>query len=147
MQPFPFTFEEYQAYVFTLPDRHASVQYAQVTLKMRGPAQATLLADVFFENDIRLHVREELDFETPAPIRDYSYEVWQGEQKLYWYDPQPHPHIPTLQSTHPHHKHVSPDIKHNRIPAPDLSFSEPNIPFLIHEIEETLLTRDSAATE
>ncbi len=40
------------------------------------------------------------------------------------------------QSTHPHHKHVPPDIKHNRIPAPGLSFTQINLPFLIREIEE-----------
>ena len=39
------------------------------------------------------------------------------------------------QSTHPHHKHIPPDIKHNRIPAPGLSFDEPNLPFLIREVE------------
>lgn len=51
---------------------------------------------------------------------------------------QPHPDDEGLASTHPHHKHVSPDIKHNRIPAPGLSFSGPNLPFLIEEIERSL---------
>lgn len=44
-----------------------------------------------------------------------------------------------LASTHPHHKHIPPNIKHHRIPAPKLSFTRPNIPFLIQEIETTLL--------
>lgn len=44
-----------------------------------------------------------------------------------------------LASTHPHHKHIPPDIKHNRIPAPSLGFTQPNLPFLIQEIEQTLL--------
>jgi hypothetical protein len=43
-----------------------------------------------------------------------------------------------LASTHPHHKHLPPDIKHHRVPAPGLSFTEPNLPFLIREIEEML---------
>jgi len=51
--------------------------------------------------------------------------------KLYWYDSWPHLNDPALASTHPHHKHVPPDIKHNRVPAPALSFAEPNLPFLI----------------
>lgn len=55
-----------------------------------------------------------------------------------WYDPQPHPNDPSLASTHPHHKHVPPDIKHNRIPAPGLSFDRPNLPYLIAEIETLL---------
>jgi len=44
-----------------------------------------------------------------------------------------------LASTHPHHKHIQPDIKHHRVPAPGISFSQPNLPFLIEEIERTLL--------
>jgi hypothetical protein len=60
-------------------------------------------------------------------------------ERLYWYDPQPHPHIPELAATHPHHKHVPPDIKRDRVLAPGLSFIEPNLPFLIGEIEQILL--------
>jgi hypothetical protein len=33
------------------------------------------------------------------------------------------------------YKHIPPDIKHNRIPALGLSFTPPNLPFLIEEIE------------
>lgn len=47
----------------------------------------------------------------------------------------------TLAGTHPHHKHVAPDIKHHRVPASGLSFTQPNLPFLIREIETTLLTQ------
>ena len=60
-------------------------------------------------------------------------------KRLYWYDSQPHPHTPELQNTHPHHKHIPPDIKHNRIPAPGLSFTQPNLPFLIEEIGREVL--------
>ena len=49
-----------------------------------------------------------------------------------------------LASTHPHHKHLPPDIKHHRVPAPGLSFSQPNLPFLIVEILEFLLSAESA---
>ncbi len=35
-------------------------------------------------------------------------------------------------------KHIPPDIKHHRIPAPELSFTQPNLPFLIREIEGLL---------
>jgi len=58
-----------------------------------------------------------------------------------WYDPQPHPNDPTLASTAPHHKHVPPDIKHHRIPAPGLSFGSPNLPLLIEEIERAAASR------
>jgi hypothetical protein len=32
----------------------------------------------------------------------------------------------------------SPDIKHHRIPAPNMSFTQPNLSALIREIEELL---------
>jgi len=51
----------------------------------------------------------------------------------------PHPNDPSLASTDPHHKHVPPNIKHHRVPAPDLSFTRPNLPFLNEEIEHQVL--------
>jgi hypothetical protein len=71
----------------------------------------------------------------------------QGE-RLYWYDPQPHPNDPSLASTFPHHKHVPPDpstgsgqsIKRHRIPAPGIAFDHPNLPVLIEELERALLS-------
>lgn len=33
---------------------------------------------------------------------------------------------------------VLPDIKHHRLPASDMSFTQPNLPALIREIEELL---------
>ena len=43
---------------------------------------------------------------------------------------------PTLASTHPHHKHIPPNTKRNRIPAPNMSFTRPNLSAIIREIEE-----------
>ncbi len=80
------------------------------------------------------------DLTLPQLVR-YGYEVWRGDEKLYWYDSQAHPNDPALASTDPHHKHVPPDIKHHRLPAPDLSFVRPNLPILIGEIERELLGR------
>jgi hypothetical protein len=59
-------------------------------------------------------------------------------EKFCWYDSQPHPGDPLLVSTHPHHKHIPPDIKHHRIPAPEMSFMRPNLPLVISEIEEVI---------
>jgi hypothetical protein len=56
-----------------------------------------------------------------------------------WYDSHEHPQDPTLASTHPHHKHIPLDLKHHRIPASGLSFTQPNLPFLIQEIIDHLL--------
>lgn len=71
-------------------------------------------------------------------IEGYSYELWRGSEKLYWYDSQPHPDDPTLASTDPHHKHIPPDIKHHRVPVPGLSLTAPNLEFLIQEVEALL---------
>ena len=92
-----------------------------------------------FARGIRLVVRERILYHRlPAVLDWYGYEVWHGEEKLFWYDSQPHSDDPNLQSTYPHHKHVPPDMKHNRIPAPSMSFVRPNLPALIEEIEDTI---------
>lgn len=103
---------------------------------VRSGARAALLTGDLEVAGYRLVVREKLSFaELNGQIISYGYEVWRGAEKLYWYDSQAHPDIPSLASTHPHHKHIPPDIKHNRIPAPGISFDQPNLPFLIREIE------------
>jgi hypothetical protein len=40
---------------------------------------------------------------------EYEYAVDRRGERLYWYDPQPHPNDPALTGTFPHHKHVQPD--------------------------------------
>ena len=106
------------------------------TLKVWSASKYTGIAEgeVFLANGYRLRVREELDFDEKL-ITAYGYEVYQNDGKLYWYDDFPHPNNPELASTHPHHKHIPPSIKHNRIPAPNMSFHKPNLPVLIDEIE------------
>ena len=114
---------------------------------------------VLFDSTIILCVQEILNFELHV-IEGYGYEITQSQttidalpqaeeyckasypskDKLYWYDSFPHPNDPSLASTHPHHKHIHPNIKRNRIPAPDLTFTAPNLPFLIEEVEQTLLS-------
>ena len=59
-------------------------------------------------------------------------------ENFVWYDSQSHPDDSSLASTDPHHKHIPPDIKHHRVPAPGLSFHQPNLSFLIEEIENDL---------
>jgi len=36
---------------------------------------------------------------------------------------------------------LPPDVKHNRIPAPEMSFARPNLPALIREIETVVLAK------
>lgn len=130
------TAEDYELFLYTLTEQFPSVRRATITFARRGISLARVAGELYFDQDIRVVVRERILFQRlPAVIDWYGYEIWQGEEKLYWYDPQPHPNNPELQSTHPHHKHIPPNIKHNRIPAPSMSFSQPNLPNIIQEIE------------
>lgn len=134
--------EDYELFLYSLPERFPSIRRSTLTFVRRGHSLARVSGEIDFDSGIRLVVLERLVFDRlPVMIESYGYEVWKGQEKLYWYDPQPHPNNPELQSTHPHHKHVPPDIKRNRIPAPGMSFHRPNLPGLILEIEN--LTRDA----
>ncbi|MBX3051713.1 MAG: hypothetical protein KF753_09585 [Caldilineaceae bacterium] len=99
--------------------RYPVVAASTLVVARRGATIATVNGDVIFHNGYRLAVRERLVFdEGPVVLVRYSYEVWRGQNQEYWYDPQPHPTDPSLALNHPHHKHVPPDLKHNRIVAP-----------------------------
>lgn len=130
---------DYELFLYTLPDTFLSIQLSSLALVRRGATLARVAGELHFARQMRLLIRERLVFDRlPGHIEGYGYEVWRGGEKLYWYDSQPHPEESLLQSTHPHHKHVPPDIKHNRIPAPAMSFHRPNLPVLVREIEELL---------
>lgn len=136
--------EDYELFLYTLADRFSSVRRSTMTLIRRGTSLARVAGEIFFDQSIRLVVRERIIYDRlPITVDWYGYEVWRHEEKLYWYDSQPHPDDPLLQSTHPHHKHIPPDIKHNRIPAPGMSFVEPNLLKLIPEIESLLQQLES----
>jgi hypothetical protein len=87
-----------------------------------------------FQSRHSVAASEEVDFEAGL-ITAYGYEVYRGDERLFWYNDFPHPNDPTLASTFPHHKHVQPDIRNHRIPAPGMSYTFPNITFLVQEIE------------
>ena len=134
--------ESYESYIYQLPNLYDSIKFSTLTSFQVDKWTMIIKGEILFDKNIILRVREVIDFDVRL-IQSYSYEVFQGEEKLYWYDSFPHPHIAELSITHPHHKHVPPDIKHHRIPAHELSFNKPNIPFLIKEIENTLLNDNS----
>jgi len=130
------TIEDYELFLYTLKEQFPSVRHSTVILTRRGAYLARVSGELQFDHGFRLIVRERILYHRlPAVIDEYGYEVWQGKERLYWYDAQPHPDAPTLQSTYPHHKHIQPNIRSNRIPAPENSFNRPNIPVLINEIK------------
>lgn len=131
---------DYEAFIYGLPQQFPSIVYSTLLVVRRGAAIALVRGEVIFSGGVRLVMSERLMLaDGVIHIVSYGYEVWRGAEKLYWYDSQPHPDNAALGSTHPHHKHVPPDIRHHRLPAPGLSFRSPNLPFLIAEIERELL--------
>ena len=133
------TIEDYEFFLYSLSDSFPSIRQSTLVLSRRGATLARVTGELVFDGGLRLVVRERLVFERlPILIDGYGYEIWRGAEKLCWYDSQPHPNEPALQSTHPHHKHVPPDMKRNRIPAENMSFERPNLPALIAEIEALL---------
>ena len=132
------SFESYEQFIYELPSRYPSIHSSTLVLVRRGRYIAFLCGEIHFTGTMRLQIYEELAAVSGVRITGYGYEAWRGDDKLYWYDSQPHPHVSALAENHPHHKHVPPDIKHNRIIAPDLSFTQSNLPFLIEEMVQLL---------
>ena len=138
MNPFQ-SLLEYEDFVYTLKQRFPVVQRTTLVVAQRGKRTATVQGEIAFTQGYRVIVRERLSLDTGSVvIEDYGYEVWHDADKIAWYDAQPHPDDPALAGTHPHHKHVSPDIKHHRLPAPAMSFIQPNLSTLVREVEELL---------
>ena len=157
---------QYERLIYTLPTRYPSIRQSTLVLVPPGLDTARLTGLVAFNDDLVLCVYELVNFQQGV-IEAYRYEVsrchppftnsplpesteycrtsYSGKEKLYWYDSWPHPNDATLANTHPHHKHIHPNIKRNRILAPELSFTQPNLPFLIREIEQHLCTSATSA--
>jgi hypothetical protein len=133
---------DYSRFLAELLDR-PGVLRSTIAVWSASPYTGIAEGEVFFTGGLRLRMREELDFEEGL-IASYGYEVYQDTEKRYWYDDFPHPHDPALAATHPHHKHLPPDIKRHRVPAPDLSFTQPNLPYIIDEIEALIAGEGTA---
>jgi hypothetical protein len=135
--------DDYELFIYSLPEQFPVIQRSTLIFVRLGASLARVSGTVEFAQGFRLVVRERLLFHRlPGVIDEYGSEIWRGGEKLAWYDPQPHPNDPTLQSTFPHHKYILPNIKHNRVTAPAMSFGQPNLPALIQEI--TLLMQEQA---
>lgn len=121
---------DYERYVYSLADQHPEVKASTLRLYTNSTTTAFLRGAIWLHSGVELKVFEYLDF-SDGELLDYSYTVIRSNEKIRWYDPQPHPENPDLAATFPHHRHEPPDIKHNRRPAPGISFTEPNLPTLI----------------
>ena len=88
----------YEQFIYTLQQRHPSIQHSTLVIVRHGATFAELTGIVNFADDVTLEVWEDLNFAT-RKIQGYGYAVNHGGQRLWWYDPQPHPNDPSLAST------------------------------------------------
>jgi hypothetical protein len=138
---------DYEDFIYRLSEYYLLILRSTLVIIPRGKHAAVLRGELVFTQGYRLLIRERLAYDDgPVFIEFYSYELWHNADKFTWYDSQPHPDDPSLASTHPHHKHVPPDIKHHRVPAPGMSFTQPNLPLLIQEME-TLIAGSPSGDE
>lgn len=109
--PLP-TRPEYEALIYGLPDRYPAIIASTLHLFSASATIAIVPGEMRFANSLQLRVTEVVDFRA-GRIREYSYTILLGAQRIRWYDPQPHRENPALQPTFPHHYDEEPDIKHN----------------------------------
>jgi Family of unknown function (DUF6516) len=128
----------YSAFIYSLPDRHPFVTGSTLTLIPVGATLAKLEGRIECSGGIHLEIWELVDF-AARRIRSYSYEVYRGVEKLGWYDSWEHAEIPALASTFPHHRHVLPNLRENRVPAPGISFESPNLDVVLSDVRRDWL--------
>jgi hypothetical protein len=131
------TYGDYTRGLFFLLADRASVASHTLAVYTVHQSVGITRGEIVFHSGHVLRVFEQIDFIAHCILK-YSYELIYKGQTQWWYDSMPHPNVPELQSTHPHHKHVPPDIKHHRVPAPEMSFTRPNLPFLVEEVERLI---------
>ena len=131
------TYGDYARLIFFLLADRATIESHTVAVYTTGQTIGITRGHVVFRSGHVLRVFEQVDFVTHRIVK-YFYELTYEGGPLWWYDSMPHPAVSELQSTHPHHKHIPPDIKHHRVAAAEMSFSRPNIPVLIDEVENLI---------
>jgi hypothetical protein len=134
------SYGEYAALIFALLSDRPAVKGHTLTVFTTSRTVGTVRGEVEFHSGHVLRVFEQIDFLNRRIVK-YFYGLSLRNEALWWYDSMPHPNNPTLASTDPHHKHIPPDIKHNRIPAPEVSFTVANLPFLIEDAERLIESR------
>jgi hypothetical protein len=138
MKPFQ-SIRDYEEFIYSIKQRFPSIRNSSLIVIRRGTRTAIVQGEIYLSNGYRIAVKERISFDNDQVIiESYGYEFLHNDQKISWYDSQPHPDDNNLKSTFPHHKHILPGIKHNRVPAPNISFDHSNLDFLIQEVESLL---------
>jgi len=128
----------YSAFVYALAERYPFVTSSALALATIGATLAKLEGRIECQNGVHLEVWELIDF-AARRIRTYSYEVFRGDEKVCWYDSWEHPEIPAVASTFPHHKHIPPNLREHRLPAPGISFESPNLDIVLEDVRRDWL--------
>jgi hypothetical protein len=124
---------EYERLLYTLPQVYPEISVSTLRFHTTSATTGVIKGSVYFRHGFELRVVEVIDFAV-GEILNYSYTVFRSGEKIRWYDPQPHPKDHKLSSTFLHHYHNLPNLKHNRQPAPGISFASPNLPTLIADV-------------
>lgn len=91
--------DDYELFIYTLTEQFPIVRYSPVTFVRRGASLARVAGEIHFEFGIRLAIRERIVIAPlPVVIDAYGYEARRAEERLFWYDPQPHPGDLLLQT-------------------------------------------------
>ena len=131
------SYGEYAKFVFFLLVDRPTIECHTIGVYTKSQSIGITRGRVVFRSGHILRVFEQVDFVTRRIVR-YFYELAFEGEPLWWYDSMPHPDVEELQSNHPHHKHIPPDIKHHRVAAKEISFTRPNLPVLIEEAEKLI---------
>jgi hypothetical protein len=105
------SYTEYSQCLYHLLENRPTVESHTLTVYTTSRTVGITRGHIVFCSGYILRVFEQIDFVTHRILK-YMYELRYQNERIWWYDPMPHPNTPELQSTHPHHKHVAPDIKH-----------------------------------
>jgi hypothetical protein len=131
---------EYERFIYSLKSRFPEIDHSTLHFYNTSANAGLLRGKIVFYNGHELSVVEVIDFGI-GEIIDYSYTLFDlNQKKIRWYDPQPHPNNPELETTFPHHYHEEPNIKKNRKPAHGISFEKPNLSILIKNMLENMVT-------
>ena len=128
----------YSAFVYALRERLRFVTGSTLALAPIGATLAKLEGRIECQGGIHLEVWELIDF-AERRIRTYSYEVYRGDEKVCWYDAWEHPEISALAVTFPHHKHMPPNLRDNRVPALGIRFDAPNLDVVLEDVRRDWL--------
>lgn len=125
----------YEHFLYALEQTYAEISSSSVHFYTISRKAGQVRGSIWFHSGLELRVFELIDL-VDGEVLDYSYTVFYQGDRVRWYDPQPHPEDPDLTATFPHHRHEPPDIKHNRRPAPGISFQTSNLATLIRDCIE-----------